>query len=150
MVIFRLPSLSLTSQAQPEPNCPAPAAAKSSLHFWTDPKAWFTYYYWDDDAVAPDFARTIDIHRKPGYDPAELFIDPAIRWPAAKVAAFLARKKFGFRGLLEVIPLGATLVRGSHGRDEVPDDEQPVVIGAGAESVQSAEGVFGYLRGRLV
>ena len=40
------------------------------------PDAWFTYYYWLDDSRAPDFARTVDIHRKPGYDPAELFLDP--------------------------------------------------------------------------
>jgi len=40
--------------------------------------AWFTYYYWLDDACAPDFARTADIHRKPGYDPVELFLDPRI------------------------------------------------------------------------
>src|SRR5439155_8287330 len=40
--------------------------------------AWFTYYYWLDDARAPDFARTVDIHRKPGYDPVELFTDPAL------------------------------------------------------------------------
>ena len=42
------------------------------------PDSWFTYYYWLDDSRAPDFARTVDIHRKPGYDPAELFIHP--RW----------------------------------------------------------------------
>ena len=42
------------------------------------PDAWFTYYYWLDDAVAPDFARCVDIHRKPGYDPVELFLDPKI------------------------------------------------------------------------
>src|SRR4029077_19579025 len=39
------------------------------------PDAWFTYYYWLDDRNAPDFARLVDIHRKPGYDPVELFID---------------------------------------------------------------------------
>ena len=42
---------------------------------------WFSYYYWLDDARAPDFARTVDIHRKPGYDPVELFLDPALRAP---------------------------------------------------------------------
>ena len=42
-----------------------------------EPDAWFTYYYWLDDARAPDFARLVEIHRKPGYDPAELFFDPA-------------------------------------------------------------------------
>ena len=92
------------------------------------PCSWFTYYYWLDDAVAPDFARTIDIHRKAGYDPAELFLDPKLRWPKLRIAAFLLRKKLGLRGLLNVIPLDATLVRGSHGR--IPEDENdwPVLL----------------------
>jgi len=84
------------------------------------PDRWFTYYYWLDDAVAPDFARTVDIHRKPGYDPVELFVDPAIRFPPAKVAWILAKKALGFRYLMDVIPLDASLVKGSHGR--VTDD----------------------------
>ena len=111
-----------------------------------EPNAWFTYYYWLDDAKAPDFARSIDIHRKPGYDPAELFIDPKIKFPTAKVASFLAKKKLGFRALIEVIPLDATLVKGSHGRDEVPKGEQPVAIGKDAGSVQKAEDVFTWLK----
>lgn len=90
--------------------------------------AWFTYYYWLDDAVAPDFARTVDIHRKPGYDPVELFVDPAIRFPLLKIAGKLARKKLGFRMLMDVIPLDATLVKGSHGRLSEDHAEQPVLI----------------------
>jgi predicted AlkP superfamily pyrophosphatase or phosphodiesterase len=92
------------------------------------PHSWFTYYYWLDDAVAPDFARTIDIHRKAGYDPTELFVDPKLRWPKLRIAAFLLRKKLGLRGLLNVIPLDATLVRGSHGR--IPENENywPVLL----------------------
>ncbi|MCU0779092.1 MAG: alkaline phosphatase family protein, partial [Akkermansiaceae bacterium] len=93
--------------------------------------AWFTYYFWEDDALAPDYARTIDIHRKPGYDPCELFIDPALRLPKLQIAGFLLKKKLGLRGLLEVIPLDAALVRGSHGRDRVADGLRPVLIGAG-------------------
>jgi predicted AlkP superfamily pyrophosphatase or phosphodiesterase len=89
---------------------------------------WFTYYYWLDDRLAPDFARTVDIHRKPGYDPAELFIDPTLRFPRLKIAATLARKAAGFRYLLEVIPLDATLVRGSHGRVTDDLDHGPVLI----------------------
>ncbi|NNC90234.1 MAG: alkaline phosphatase family protein [Akkermansiaceae bacterium] len=115
-----------------------------------EPDAWFTYYYWDDDQRAPDFARTVDIHRKPGYDPAELFIDPGLCCPRLKMAQFLMKKKLGMRGLLEVIPLDASLVRGSHGRDAVPEDEQPVVIGTGAAGVHSAEAVFDYLLGRCM
>ena len=56
-----------------------------------EPDAWFTYYYWLDDERAPDFARTVDIHRKPGYDPVELFLDPAIRIPALTVGWKLAQ-----------------------------------------------------------
>jgi predicted AlkP superfamily pyrophosphatase or phosphodiesterase len=89
---------------------------------------WFTYYYWLDDAVAPEFARTVDIHRKPGYDPVELFVDPALRFPRVKVARTLLRKALGFRYLMDVIPLDASLVKGSHGR--LPDraDDRPVVM----------------------
>ena len=90
--------------------------------------AWFTYYYWLDDRRAPDYARTVDIHRKPGYDPVELLLDPAIRLPKLKIAATLARKALGFRYLLEVIPLDATLVRGSHGRVTASPDDGPVLI----------------------
>jgi predicted AlkP superfamily pyrophosphatase or phosphodiesterase len=90
--------------------------------------AWFTYYYWIDDARAPDFARTVDIHRKPGYDPVELFVDPTIRAPFAKIGYTLLKRKLGFRDLLSVIPLDATLVKGSHGRVNTPDGKQPVFI----------------------
>jgi predicted AlkP superfamily pyrophosphatase or phosphodiesterase len=89
---------------------------------------WFTYYYWLDDRLAPDFARTVDIHRKPGYDPAELFLDPTLRLPKVKIAATLARKALGFRYLLEVVPLNASLVRGSHGRVTDRLDDGPVFI----------------------
>jgi predicted AlkP superfamily pyrophosphatase or phosphodiesterase len=104
------------------------------------PNAWFTYYHWTDDAKAPDFARTIDIHRKPGYDPCELFIDPTIRFPKAKIAKFLLKKKLGIRALLEVIPLDPTLVKGSHGRDQVPDAEKPVLIGSSAK-IETAQDI---------
>lgn len=92
------------------------------------PEAWFTYYYWLDDRRAPDFARTVDIHRKPGYDPAELLLDPALRFPRLKVGLTLLRKQLGFRTLLEVIPLEASLVKGSHGR--IPDSpaDGPLLI----------------------
>jgi len=92
------------------------------------PDAWFTYYYWMNDERAPDFARTVDIHRKPGYDPVELFLDPTLRVPRLKIAATLARKALGFRYLMEVIPLDATLVRGSHGRVTTSLEDGPVMI----------------------
>jgi predicted AlkP superfamily pyrophosphatase or phosphodiesterase len=94
------------------------------------PDSWFTYYFWDDERLAPDYARSIDIHRKPGYDPCELFLDPQLILPKLNIARFLLKKKLGLRGLLEVIPLDAALVRGSHGRDQVPEAERPVVLGS--------------------
>ena len=92
------------------------------------PDAWFTYYYWLDDSRAPDFARTVDIHRKPGYDPVELFLDPALKAPKAKIAWVLAKRKLGFRTLLDMIPLDASLVRGSHGRPPTSPEHAPVFI----------------------
>ncbi|HTJ46179.1 MAG TPA: alkaline phosphatase family protein [Kofleriaceae bacterium] len=86
---------------------------------------WFTYYYWPagDDDRAPDYARTVEIHRKPGYDPVELFVDPSLRAPKLAIGWKLAKRKLGFRALLDVIPLDASLVRGSHGRlTDRPDD----------------------------
>jgi len=85
-----------------------------------DKRSWFTYYYWLDDATEPDFARTVDIHRKPGYDPCEMFVDPKLPLPMLRVARRLAQKKLGLRYLMDVIPVDATLVGGSHGR--LPDD----------------------------
>ena len=99
------------------------------------PGAWFTYYYWLDDERAPDFARTVDIHRKPGYDPVELFLDPAIRVPAATVGWKLAKKALGFRTLLDVIPLDASLVKGSHGRPDADEDEVPLLVTRHADLV---------------
>jgi len=102
--------------------------------------SWFTYYFWENDDVAPDYARTIDIHRKPGYDPCELFIDPKLPLPKLKIAKFLLKKKLGLRALLDVIPLDATLVKGSHGRDHVPEPERPVLLGS-SFPVNTAEDV---------
>lgn len=90
--------------------------------------AWFTYYYWLDDRLAPDFARCVDIHRKPGYDPVELFLDPAIPLVKLKILRRLLQKKLGFRMLMDVIPLDATLVKGSHGCRPVSVKDFPVII----------------------
>ncbi|HXR77701.1 MAG TPA: alkaline phosphatase family protein [Bryobacteraceae bacterium] len=91
--------------------------------------AWFTYFYWLDDRKAPDFARTVDIHRKPGYDPVELFLDPSIKLPTLKIACKLLKRKLGFRNLLDVIPLDASLVKGSHGRIDNAHAQGPLFIG---------------------
>ncbi|MBY8875890.1 alkaline phosphatase family protein [Micromonospora sp. PLK6-60] len=96
-----------------------------------EPDAWFTYYYWLDDARAPDFARLVEIHRKPGYDPAELFFDPAAPGAAKRRAAVaLARKKLGMRYLMSAIGLdaGARAVRGSHGRLPADPADGPVLL----------------------
>lgn len=100
---------------------------------------WFSYYYWLDERFAPDFARTVDIHRKPGYDPLELFIDPRIRLPMLATAWRLGKRKLGMRTLLDLISLkDTTLVKGSHGR--VTDDPQhgPLVISSRAGLLPAA------------
>jgi predicted AlkP superfamily pyrophosphatase or phosphodiesterase len=95
-----------------------------------EPGHWFTYYYWLDDARAPDFAPTVDIHRKPGYDPVELFVDPELRFPRLKVGWRLLQKRLGMRMLMDIIPLRPELVRGSHGRPPADPDHGPLLIGS--------------------
>jgi len=90
--------------------------------------AWFSYYYWLDDRRAPDFARTVAIHDKPGYDPCELHLDPRIRLPRLKIAGKLLGKMMGMRYLMNVIPLDPSLVRGSHGLPPANEDDAPVFI----------------------
>ncbi|GII59700.1 alkaline phosphatase family protein [Planotetraspora thailandica] len=101
------------------------------------PDSWFTYYYWLDDALAPDFARGVDIHRKPGYDPAELFFNPDDPFVKAKAALALARKELGMRYTMPVVPLDPSIVRGSHGR--LPSDplDGPVVLSSETLDQQS-------------
>jgi len=101
---------------------------------------WFQYYYWLDEDKAPDYARTVDIHRKPGYDPVELFLDPSIRSPKLKIGLKLLKRKLGFRALLDVIPLDSSLVKGSHGRitDDPADGplfltNRPTTLAAGTQ-----------------
>jgi len=108
-------------------------ARSGDLVVFSAEDAWFTYYYWDDDRRAPDFARCVDIHRKYGYDPVELFLDPAIALPKLRVAAKLLKKALGFRVLMDVIPIEAGLVKGSHGTCPADSAEWPVLIGTGAE-----------------
>jgi predicted AlkP superfamily pyrophosphatase or phosphodiesterase len=79
----------------------------------SQPNSWQAYYWWHDDAEAPTFARTVDIHRKPGYDPAEMFFDPANKG----------------------IPLDATLVKGSHGAPALDPSQRGVLL-------SSQRGVF--------
>lgn len=109
-----------------------------------DPGRWFTYDYWPEGepAKAPDFARTVDIHRKPGYDPRELFSDAS----KAAIAWKLAKKKLGFRQPMDVVPVDTDLVRGTHGRPDNPPELQPILIGAGdRKSLLPSTSVHGVL-----
>jgi predicted AlkP superfamily pyrophosphatase or phosphodiesterase len=101
-----------------------------------EPEAWFTYYYWLDETRAPDFATTVDIHRKPGYDPAELFINPRLAFPKLKLAQKLLQKKLGFRTLMDVIPTDASLVKGSHGYIPREDGDRPLFLTRSADLIQ--------------
>lgn len=101
------------------------------LVLMAEPDAWFTYYYWLDGGRAPDFARLVEIHRKPGYDPAELFFDPAEPGAAKRRAGIaLARKKLGLRYLMSAVGLdaGAAAVRGSHGLLPGSPQDGPVLL----------------------
>ncbi|MGH2707319.1 MAG: alkaline phosphatase family protein [Actinomycetota bacterium] len=108
-----------------------------------EPDAWFTYYYWLDDSHAPDFARTVEIHRKPGFDPCELFIDPDDRLAKMRAGCGLLRKRLGLRYVMDLVPLDPSHVKGSHGR--LPDDSStsPMLIcsdpDAGAERFAATE-----------
>jgi len=93
-----------------------------------DPDAWFTYYYWLDDERAPDFAKQVEIHRKPGYDPAELFMDPEDKLVKARAGAALVRKKIGMRYVMSVVPLDPSPVRGTHGRLPADAADAPVLL----------------------
>ena len=115
-----LPGVEQVLEGEGKRACGLDHERSGELVLVSDPSSWFTYYWWLDDARAPDYARTVNIHAKPGYDPCELFLDPAIRLPKLKIGTTLAKKILGFRYLMDVIPLDATLVKGSHGR--VTDD----------------------------
>jgi predicted AlkP superfamily pyrophosphatase or phosphodiesterase len=93
------------------------------------PERWFSYYWWLDDDKAPDYARTVDIHRKPGYDPMELFLDPTLPLPKLRIARRILARKLGFRNLLDVTPIrGTSLVKGSHGLINPDPLDAPVVM----------------------
>lgn len=121
----------LDRAAQREARIDHPRAGDLVLESTAD--TWFGYRYWADGRE-PDFARTVDIHKKPGYDPCELFIDPAIRMPRLAVAWRLFKRSLGFRTLLDVIPLDESLVRGSHGRIDVARGLDPVLFGDGLDA----------------
>ncbi|WP_341936561.1 alkaline phosphatase family protein [Marinimicrobium sp. C2-29] len=93
-----------------------------------EPDTWFTYYYWQDDDRKPDYAHTVEIHKKPGYDPCELFLDPRLKFPKLKVIRRLAQKKLGFRYILDVIAVEPDLVKGSHGVSDGSPESTPILM----------------------
>ena len=97
----------------------------------SEPDTWFAYPFWLDDDVAPDYARTVAIHNKPGYDPCELFFDPKRPLVKGRAAFRLLQKKLGFRMKMDVIPLDAGIVRGSHGLAANNPNDRPLLIGNG-------------------
>jgi predicted AlkP superfamily pyrophosphatase or phosphodiesterase len=101
------------------------------LILFSEPDAWFAYPFWLDDQDAPDYARAVAIHAKPGFDPCELFLDPKLRFPKLRIARRLLAKKLGFRMTLDVVPLDPTIVRGSHGLATADDQDRPLWIGDG-------------------
>ncbi|MFD7656973.1 alkaline phosphatase family protein [Actinosynnema sp. NPDC059797] len=104
-----------------------------------EPDAWFTYYYWLDDDRAPDFARGVEIHRKPGYDPAELFFDPADRLARLKAGLNLVRKKVGLRYAMKAVPLDPSPVRGTHGRLPDRPEDGPVLLCSAPRAPEAVE-----------
>ena len=97
-----------------------------------EPDAWFAYPFWMNDPDAPDYARAVEIHHKPGFDPCELFFDPKFTFPKLHAARRLAQKKLGFRMTMDVVSLDASIVRGSHGLAANDPLDRPVLIGHGA------------------
>lgn len=96
-----------------------------------EPNTWFAYPFWLNDRRAPDYARSVAIHHKPGFDPCELYFDPKLRFPKMRVVRRLLQRSLGFRMTMDVIPLDASLVRGSHGLAASHDADRPLWIGDG-------------------
>ncbi len=122
-LVSDLPGVALVLDAAAQENHRIRHERSGDLVLVADQESWFTYYFWQDDARAPDYARVVDIHKKPGYDPVELFMTS--KWRAAYK---LLRKNMGFRYVMDVIPLDASLVKGSHGSTLVDPQYHPVLI----------------------
>jgi predicted AlkP superfamily pyrophosphatase or phosphodiesterase len=103
------------------------------------PDAWFAYPFWMNDEIAPDYARAVAIHHKPGYDPCELFFDPKFRMPKLHAAKRVFEKKLGFRMTMDVVPLDASIVKGSHGLAAADTRDRPILIGHGPKPGASVE-----------
>jgi predicted AlkP superfamily pyrophosphatase or phosphodiesterase len=128
LLLEKTPGIELVLDEEGKKNYHLDHERAGDLVVVADKNSWFTYYFWLDDAKAPDYARCVDIHRKPGYDPVEMFLDPKIKFPMVTVGSKVLKKKLGFRYLMDVIPLDATLVKGAHGRISEFDLDKPVFV----------------------
>lgn len=122
-IIEQVPGVELVLDREAQMNYHINHERAGDLVVMADEKSWFTYYFWMDDALAPDYARVVDIHKKPGYDPVEMFMTSK-----GRAAYKLLRKKVGLRYVMDVIPLDATLIKGSHGRLEKNSSYHPVLV----------------------
>ncbi len=122
-ILDQVPGLELILDKQQQKEYHIDHERSGDFVVMADENSWFTYYFWLDDTRAPDYARCVDIHKKPGYDPVEMFMSSKLR-----AGYKLLRKKSGLRYVMDVIPLDASMIRGSHGRVNVPDKYQPVFI----------------------
>lgn len=122
-VVEKIPGVELVLDKQEQKAYHIDHERSGDLVLMADARSWFCYYYWMDDSNAPDFARSVDIFKKPGYDPVEMFMSSKLR-----AAYKLLRKKAALRYVMDVIPLDATLIKGSHGRVNTPVAAHPVLI----------------------
>lgn len=105
-----------------------------------EPDSWFTYYYWQDDKRAPDYAHQVEIHKKPGFDPCEMFLNPELTFPKLKVAQRVAQKKLGFRYVMDVIAVKPELVKGSHGVSDGSPHTIPILMSTAPQLLPQTEG----------
>ncbi|MGX5856762.1 alkaline phosphatase family protein [Dyadobacter jiangsuensis] len=143
-VLKKTPGIDLVLDKEAQKEYHIDHARSGDIVVVAKPDSWFTYYYWLDDAKAPDYAHLVDIHRKPGYDPVEMFMDPKNPLIKLRAGYKLARKLLGFRYLMDVIPLDATLVKGSHGGINIPKEYYPIIVTDGAAEKQELEAVDVY------
>lgn len=131
VAIEKVPGVAQILEGQAKTDAGLHHARAGDLVLLADQDAWFAYPYWLNERRAPDFARTVDIHRKPGYDPCELLIDPNLTLPKLRVGLTLLKKWSGMRYLMTIVPLDASLIKGSHGL--LPRDPQdgPVFLTEG-------------------
>ena len=132
-VLAQLPGVGRTFSGEARAEIALNHPRSGEIVLLSKPEAWFAYPFWLDDRLAPDYARAVAIHHKPGYDPCELLLDPAKNFVKFRIVRKLIQKKLGFRMILDVISLDATLVRGSHGLPANDPADGPLLIGTGAK-----------------